>query len=73
MNLRQMIAINIQNKRIKKGYSIHQLALKSHLTVDQIKNIEYKNKITFRSLEKIAKALNVDPYILLLPIEEDES
>ncbi|QKE76208.1 helix-turn-helix transcriptional regulator (plasmid) [Arthrobacter citreus] len=72
MNSLKLFAKNIKIYRTKNGYSQEKLADLSQLHRTYISSVERSQRnITLENAEKIANALNIPLYKLLLPLEED--
>ena len=68
MNLKERVGLNLQDARRAKGVSQEELAHRANVNrgyVDKIENAKYSASLT--TLEKIARALNIDPSELLKP------
>ncbi|MCB1333155.1 MAG: helix-turn-helix transcriptional regulator [Roseivivax sp.] len=68
MRLRERVGSNIQAIRRSKGISQEQLALVAEVDrryMGKVENAE--NSVSLDVLEKIAKALDVDPSVLVAP------
>ncbi len=74
MNLLEIFANNIRQQRIKQGISQEKLAELSELHRTYISDIERcQRNISLNNLEKISKALKVEPYQLLMEkVKHDE-
>jgi len=69
--LRKLVARNIRFHRTSLGFSQEELALKSGMHDNYISKVELaKISIGIDNLERIAKALKVPGYVLLLPHRE---
>ena len=67
-DLLQLLGGNIRKIRTVKSFSQSTLALKTGMAPNSINDIENGNRwVSAKSLSKIAKALEVEPYTLLLP------
>lgn len=53
------LAVKIQKEREKKGLSQQELAIKAHVTQQQLSNIENGANYTLKTLYKIGKALDI--------------
>ena len=73
-NLYYVVARNIKKQRKLKGWTQVKLALKSNISVDYLKKIETKSgcdkQFSLDTVEKIARALEIDVRVLFEPIEE---
>uniref|UniRef100_A0A7C3IPJ3 XRE family transcriptional regulator n=1 Tax=Gracilinema caldarium TaxID=215591 RepID=A0A7C3IPJ3_9SPIR len=66
--LLQLLGGNIRKMRTVKGLSQYSLALKTGMAPNSINDIENgKRWVSAKSLSRIANALEVEPYIFLLP------
>jgi len=66
MNLRVRVGLNIQNLRQSQGLSQEKLAHIANIDRSYISEIELaKSSTSIDKLEQLAKALNVDPSVLL--------
>ena len=66
MNLRERVGLNIQDTRRLQGISQEVLALRADVNRGYMGKIENaKNSMTLDMLEKISKALDIDPKYLL--------
>ena len=66
MNLKERVGLNLQDARRAKGVSQEELAHRANVNrgyVGKIENAKYSASLT--TLEKIARALNIDPSELL--------
>ena len=66
-NIRIKLSAKIKEERKKAGYTQEKLAAKSKIDYKYIQKIEGKTppNITIETIEKIAKALNIPPSVLL--------
>lgn len=73
-NLYQIIAQNIKKQRQLKGWTQVKLAMESNISVEYLKKIETKSGCTKQfsidTVEKIAKALDINPKELFNDIEK---
>ena len=73
-SLYYVVARNIKKQRKLKGWTQVKLALKSNISVDYLKKIETKSgcdkQFSLDTVEKIARALEIDVRVLFEPIEE---
>ena len=73
-NLYQIIAQNIKKPRQLKGWTQVKLAMESNISVEYLKKIETKSGCTKQfsidTIEKISKALEIDPKELFNKIEK---
>ena len=68
MKLLAVVSTNIRYYRKKSGLTQESLAWKSKLSPDFISRLERgEDNISIVSLERIAKVLKVDPFMLLVP------
>ena len=66
MELMDIFIENLKYYRKKEGYSQEKLAERSNLHRTYISLVERKQRnITLKNIDKLAKALNVEPYQLL--------
>ena len=73
MNLWSIFCKNLKHYRYENGYSQEKLGELSDLSARYISAIECgRYSPTFDTLEKIAKALQVEPYQLFKPIDNYE-
>ena len=74
LNLYQLIAFNIKKQRKLKGWTQVKLAMESNISVEYLKKIETKSGCTKQfsidTIEKISKALDIDPKELFNKIEK---
>lgn len=69
--LLRVLGQNILRERRRKGWSQEFLATRSHLHRTYIGGIERgERNVSIRNVEKIAAALGVDPYLLLMSADE---
>lgn len=73
MNLRQTIGTNVRKNRESKKWSQRVLAEKAYINQVTVSSLETGRSFSIDMLETVAEALDVEPHVLLLPIEEDES
>ena len=72
MNLLEIFANNMRQQRLKYGISQEKLAELSELHRTYISDVERcQRNISLNNLEKIAKALKVEPYQLLMEKNND--
>lgn len=65
-NILKVFGFNLKVLRMKKGLTQFQLAEKLNVHEKHICKVETgKQNVTLRTLEKIAKALDVEPSVLL--------
>jgi transcriptional regulator with XRE-family HTH domain len=68
VKVRNILAQNLRNYRIKAILTQEQLAWKAELTPDFIGRIERAERtVSVDNLEKLAKALKIPPHLLLVP------
>lgn len=73
MNLLRIFGTNVRRLREGKGLSQEALADKSDLHRTYISDIErFQRNISLDNIQKIAKALNVEPYELLMEDTKNE-
>ena len=73
MNLLRIFGTNVRRLREEKGLSQEALADKSDLHRTYISDIErFQRNISLDNIQKIAKALNVEPYELLMEDTKNE-
>ena len=71
--IRRLLSGNIKKYRKNLGYSQEKLAEKSHLSAQTLNDIEgCRRWVSAATLTKLAKALHIDEYRLLVP-EKDEA
>lgn len=67
MNLIHYFAINVRNYRNKCGYSQEYLAELAGLHRTYISAVERERRnISIENIQRIADALNIEPYLLLM-------
>ncbi|MDR3334184.1 MAG: helix-turn-helix domain-containing protein [Treponema sp.] len=72
-NVRTILAANIKKQRKILGFSQEKLAEKTGLSWKMINSVEGRRTwISDKTLENLAKALEVEAYQLLLPATGDE-
>lgn len=70
-NIRDVVADNIRRYRKQNNISQEELALRCGLHRTYISDVERSNRnVTIESLQKIADALGVPPYMLLVGYED---
>lgn len=73
MDILDVFANNLKMYRTKKDLSQEELAFRAELHRTYISAVERKKKnISIRSIEKIAKALEIEPYKLLFKEKQDD-
>lgn len=73
MDILDVFANNLKIYRTKKGLSQEELAFRAELHRTYISAVERKKKnISIRNIEKIAKALEIEPYKLLIKETQDD-
>lgn len=73
-NLRATLAANLRRHRESKGISQEELASLAGLHRTYVGAVERAERnITLSTLERLARALDVDPVSLLLHMEGDET
>ncbi|KPD11522.1 helix-turn-helix domain-containing protein [Phaeobacter sp. 11ANDIMAR09] len=71
MNLRVRVGLNLQNTRYSRKLSQEALALSAGIDRSYISEIELaKSSVSLDILERLARALDVDPQVLLAPREK---
>ena len=66
--LREVLAINIRQLRLEMGISQEELAFRCELDRTYISAVERCVwNVSLRNIEKIATALNTEPWCLLVP------
>lgn len=74
MDLIHCFAANVKHYRKEKGYSQEHLAELSGLHRTYISALEREQRnISIENIEKIAEALNLDAYRLLMPLNTEEA
>ncbi|MDU5526686.1 MAG: helix-turn-helix transcriptional regulator [Finegoldia magna] len=74
MDILDIFANNLKFYRAERGLSQEELAFRSELHRTYISAVERKKKnISIKNIEKIAKALEVEPYMLLKKEESNDS
>ena len=70
--IRKILSENIKKHRKKFGYSQEKLAEKSHLSAQTLNDIEgCRRWVSSSTISKLAKALHVAEYQLLMPENHD--
>lgn len=73
MDILDVFANNLKMYRTKKELSQEELAFRAELHRTYISAVERKKKnISIRNIEKIAKALEIEPYKLLIKEKKDD-
>ena len=68
MSLTKIVSDNVRYYRHKAGLTQEAVGYKSKLHPDYIGRLERgQESISIPNLEKLAKVLKVDPYVLLMP------
>lgn len=68
MNLKERVGLNLQNLRRSRNLSQETLALTAGIDRSYISEIELaKSSVSLDILEKLSRALEVDPQVLLSP------
>ena len=68
ITLRLIVAKNIRSYRMKRGLTQEKLAQKCDMHDNYISKVELGNvSIGIDNLERIAKALKIEPHLLLIP------
>lgn len=74
MDILDVFANNLKMYRTKKELSQEELAFRAELHRTYISAVERKKKnISIRNIEKIAKALEIEPYKLLIKETQDDT
>lgn len=74
MDILDVFANNLKMYRTKKELSQEELAFRAELHRTYISAVERKKKnISIRNIEKIAKALEIEPYKLLIKEKKDDT
>jgi transcriptional regulator with XRE-family HTH domain len=72
MYLIHIFASNVKKYRLEKGLSQEQLAEKAKLHRTYISAIERERRnISIDNIQKISEALDIEPYLLFMNLEED--
>ena len=67
MNLKQVVGQNLREIRKKRGMTLDDLSIASKMSRTYINDAERSVKaLSLTSIEKISKALKIEPYLLLL-------
>ena len=70
--VKKLLAMNIKILRKKCGFSQEKLAEATNLSAQSISDIEgCRTWVSDKTLENLAKALNVDFFQLFMPLDED--
>ena len=73
MNIIKVFGINLRKKRIEKGLSQEKFAELCNLHRTYISDIEcFTRNISLETVQKIADALEIDSYTLLMADEEEK-
>ncbi len=68
-NLRGIVAFRIRTLRVDKGWSQERLALECDLDRTYVSAVERSRwNVSLSNIERLAKALDVAPWRLLLPV-----
>lgn len=68
MNLLEIVSINVRYFRKSANLTQEALGMKSKLSSDYLSRLERgEENISILSLERIAKALKIEPHLLLIP------
>jgi transcriptional regulator with XRE-family HTH domain len=72
LQIKELLSLNIKTLRKKWGYSQEKLAEYTSLSAQTISDIEgCRTWVSDKSLESLAKVLNVDVFQLFLPPDEE--
>ena len=72
--IRKVLAANIKKHRKNYGYSQEKLAEKAGLSGQTLNDIEgCRRWVSAKTISKLAKALNIAEYQLLIPEKEEKS
>ena len=67
-NLREVLAYNIRVARVKRGWSQELLAFECGLDRTYVSAVERGRwNVALSNIERIARALGVEPWVLLMP------
>jgi transcriptional regulator with XRE-family HTH domain len=68
-NVREVLAFHIRKLRVERGWSQERLALECELDRTYVSAVERSRwNISLSNIEKIATALQVQPWMLLAPV-----
>ena len=68
MNLRTIFGKNVKHYRFQSKYTQEQLAEKADISTTYLSEIERGiHSLDFDKIEKLSKALNIEPFQLFLP------
>lgn len=71
-DLRGVVAFNVRLLRVKKGWSQEKLALECGLDRSYVSAVERSRwNVSLANIDAIAKALEVQPWVLLKPPSSD--
>lgn len=74
MRIQKILADNLRSYRKRAGLTQEQLAEKSGLHRTYIGGIEQQRiNVSLKNIERIATALDIDPVLLMIQAEQDES
>ncbi|MBR3690342.1 MAG: helix-turn-helix transcriptional regulator [Eggerthellaceae bacterium] len=74
MRIQKILADNLRSYRKRAGLTQEQLAEKSGLHRTYIGGIEQQRiNVSLKNIERIASALEIDPVLLMIRAEQDES
>ena len=74
MNLCHIFALNLRKLRVKKGISQEKLAEMAMLHRTYISAVEREQRnISIKNIERISQALEVEPYLLLMPEKGEDN
>lgn len=72
MNINEVFGVNVKCYRLKMGLSQEKFAELCNLHRTYISDIEcFQRNVSLESLQKIANALNIEPYKLLIEREKN--
>lgn len=72
-NLRDVLAYWMRLKRVEKGWSQERLAQECELDRTYVSAVERSRwNVSLSNIERVAQALDVQPWMLLKPPSEDE-
>jgi len=70
--VKSLLALNVKTLRKEHGFSQEKLAEATELSVQSISDIEgCRTWVSDKTLEKLAKALEVDVFLLFMPQNKD--
>lgn len=72
IKLGDLVTDNIRYLRNKRGWTQHELEIQANLSFNYINFIEsYRFYPSYKNVEKIAKALQIEPYKLFTEVENE--